>query len=374
MSGLASNHRHVVMVIGGYGFFGTRICTALASNRQVHLLIAGRSLEPARQLAADLGLPAEQAIELDVDSASLPVILQTLGVQTLVHTAGPFQQQSYAVARAAITAGCNYIDLADGRDFVAGIGVLDDDARKRGVSVISGASSVPALSSAVVDRYAAGFRRLDAIHLGIASGARAPGLATVRGIFGYCGKPFPQWRAGKWVSAYGWLDLTRHQFPDPVGRRWLGSCDIPDLTLFPARYPTVQTVSFQAGFASDSGHLLVWTLSGLVKAGILPSLSPLASTLNRVSRAIERWVSDRGSMFVQLEGIGVDGEPCTRLWNLLAARNHGPSIPCGAAIALSQKLASGVALPAGAMPCMGLLSVAEYLAPLRDLDIHEVAP
>ncbi len=277
------------MVIGGYGFFGTRICTALASNRQVTCSSQDEvwnrhgSLQPTSDCQ-----PSRQSNWMWTRPAC-PSFCKHWASRLWFTLQGLSSSSPYAVARAAITAGCNYIDLADGRDFVAGIGVLDDDARKRGVSVISGASSVPALSSAVVDRYAAGFRRLDAIHLGIASGARAPGLATVRGIFGYCGKPFPQWRAGKWVSAYGWLDLTRHQFPDPVGRRWLGSCDIPDLTLFPARYPTVQTVSFQAGFASDSGHLLVWTLSGLVKAGILPSLSPLASTLNRVSRAIERW-------------------------------------------------------------------------------------
>ena len=61
-----------------------------------------------------------------------------------------------------------------------------------------------------------------------------------------------------------------------------------------------------------------------------------------------------------------------RRWNLLAGQNHGPYIPCGAAIALARKLASAMALPAGAMPCIGLLTVKEFLAPLRNLDIREV--
>jgi hypothetical protein len=58
----------------------------------------------------------------------------------------------------------------------------------------------------------------------------------------------------------------------------------------------------------------------------------------------------------------------------LAAQNHGPQIPCGAAVALVRKLAGGGALPLGAMPCVGLLSVEEYLAPLADLDVREVMP
>jgi hypothetical protein len=46
------------------------------------------------------------------------------------------------------------VDLADGRDFVCGIDVLDPQAKAAGVLLLSGASSVPALSSAVVDALA----------------------------------------------------------------------------------------------------------------------------------------------------------------------------------------------------------------------------
>jgi hypothetical protein len=82
-------------------------------------------------------------------------------------------------------------------------------------------------------------------------------------------------------------------------------------------------------------------------------------------------VSDKGGMFVMLEGQAAGGEPLRVNWNLIAENNHGPHIPCGAAIALARKLVSGALLPAGAMPCMGLLTVEEFLEPLRDLSISE---
>ena len=113
------------------------------------------------------------------------------------------------------------------------------------------APALPALSSAVVGRYLAQFVRLDTIEFGISSGGRAPGLATVRGVFSYGGKSFKEWREGVWCTAHGWGDLKWHHFPPPLGRRLLSSCDIPDLTLFPALYPTVRTVTFHAGFASS---------------------------------------------------------------------------------------------------------------------------
>lgn len=363
-----------VLLLGGYGFFGQRIAGALCSDPGLRVLIGGRDHGKALELTHRLGLPEAQAVRIDATDPGFGALLRAHAVDILVHTAGPFQGQDYTVAHAAIAVGCHYIDLADGRAFVTGIEALDALARSRGVSVISGASSVPALSSAVVDRYRAAFSRLDSIRIGIASGARAPGLATVRGVFSYCGKPIPRWERGSWVETQGWLDLQRHHFPSPVGRRWLGSCDVPDLALFPRRYPGVQTVSFHAGFASDAGHLAVWMLARLVKAGLLASMSAWAAPLSRMSRWIEPLVSDKGGMFVELAGLDPDGHPLRRCWHLVAAQNHGPFVPCGAAIALVRKLAGGASFAPGAYPCAGLLSVEEYLAPLSDLDIRQVPP
>jgi len=363
-----------VLVLGGYGFFGTRIAKALAEDARVRVLIGGRDPEKAVATAHALGLPAQQSVSVDAHGGDLAARLRALGVGVVVHTAGPFQTQGYDVAQAAIDAGWHYIDLADGREFVAGITALDAQARRNGVSVISGASSLPALTSAVVDRYAPRFAELTAIRIGIATGARAPGLATVRAVFGYLGKQFTRLEDGACVTTYGGLDLHRHRFPEPVGARWMSSCDVPDLEVLPARYATVRTVTFHAGFASNVGHLVVYALAGLVRGGLLNSALPLAGPLNRLARIIEPAVNHRGGMFVTLEGTGHGGEAQSLTWTLLAAQNHGPQIPCGAAIALVRKLANGHALPLGATPCVGLLSVEEYLAPLRELDIIEMPP
>jgi saccharopine dehydrogenase-like NADP-dependent oxidoreductase len=360
-----------VLVLGGYGFFGHRIAAALASIESLRVLVGGRNLERAKAAARTLGLAVDHAVTLDAHDSHLADVLGRLQVDVLIHAAGPFQGQDYSVARAAIEAGCHYIDLADARQFVVGISALGALASAAGVTVISGASSVPALSSAVIERHLPRFRRLEAIRIGISSGARAPGLATVKGVFSYGGKPIRSWQDGAWIDAYGWLNLTRHQFPPPLGKRWLGSCDVPDLDLFPERYPTARTVSFQAGFASDLGHLVIWGLAGLVKAGIVSDMRRFASPLKRLSRWMEPIVSDKGGMFVMLEGEGTDGAPLRIEWNLLAEKNHGPQIPCAAAIALAEKIGSGVALPTGAMPCVGLLTVEEFLEPLRDLRIRE---
>lgn len=362
---------HCVLVLGGYGFFGKRIAAELARQPGMRVLIAGRNLEKARSAARILDLADDHAVVLDAHGADLSRRLGELGVDTVVHTAGPFQGQGYRVAEAAIAAGVNYIDLADGRDFVVNIGQLDEAARRARVTIVSGASSVPGLSSAVVDQYRGDFSSLETIRMGIGTGARTPGLATVQGIFGYCGKPISRLENGSWTASYGWLDLKRHTFPAPVGRRWLGSCDIPDLDLFPKRYSTARTVTFHAGFASDLGHLVVWCLAKLVRLGVLNSMRMFAPLLTRLSTWIEPLVSDKGAMFVEMHGRDASGSPVTKIWNLVVSNNHGPYVPCGASIALVKKLSTG-GLPAGAFPCMGLLTVDEYLAPLSALNIRVI--
>jgi saccharopine dehydrogenase-like NADP-dependent oxidoreductase len=361
-----------VLVIGGGGFFGARIAASLAGVAALRVLIGGRDAHRARSAAIAAGLPAANAVVMNAADPRLADALRPLDLALIIHAAGPFQGQNYDVARAAVEIGCHYVDLADGRGFVAGIETLDAEARARGVAVISGASSVPALSSAVVDRYLPRFDRLDSIEMGISSGARAPGLATVEGVFSYGGKAVRCWNDGAWTSSFGWRDLSRHHFPSLLGARWLSTCDIPDLELFPKRYAPVRSVSFKAGFASDLGHLVVFGLAGLVKAGLVHSMRSFAAPLNRASRLIEPLVSDRGGMFVALRGKSVEGGPLAVCWNLLAAQNHGPYVPCGAAIALARQFASGARWSAGARPCMGLLTVDEYLEPLRTLDIREV--
>ena len=149
------------LVLGGYGNFGARICKALAADPSIELLIGGRSRPRAQALAIGLGGGA-RGVALDHTDHGFAQALRTLGVELLIHTAGPFQQQSYAVAQAAATAAAHYIDLADSRRFVCDFPQSMDPAfRAAGCVAVSGASTVPALSSAVVEHLCKGWQRIE---------------------------------------------------------------------------------------------------------------------------------------------------------------------------------------------------------------------
>src|SRR6185503_955935 len=349
-----------VVVLGGYGNFGRRIVADLARDRDHRVIVAGRDAKQARAAADETGASAEAV--LDSRAANLAAELKRLGANVVVHTAGPFQGQDYAVAQACVEARAHYIDLADGRAYVCGIGALDEAARRNDLLVVSGASSVPALSSAVVDMLRPQFSTIESIEHGITSGAKPPGLAAMEGVLGYAGKPMASWHGAAWRTVHGWQDLTRHTYPAPVGARWLANCDVPDLELFPRRYSPVRTVQFRAGVASAAGMFVTSGASWLVRAGVLTSLTPYVPMLRRAALAIERFGSKYSGMHVTVRGLDAQSRSLSRTWWLLAARDHGPNVPCFPAIALARRLLRGEVEVRGAMPCMGLLTVDEILA------------
>lgn len=359
----------VVVVVGGYGTFGSRAAERLARGKTATIVIAGRSATRAADAAAALQNQSGAEITSAVVDAERPdqAALRDLRPAVVINASGPFQSQSYALAEAAIAAGAHYVDLADGRAFVTGITRLDEAARAADVLVASGASSVPALAAAVIDRRLSDFAHLEAIDYGIVpAGDFDPGIATTRSILGYVGKPFTTIRGGKRVDVHGWQGVAAHVFPT-IGRRWLGYCDVPDLDLLPRRYPHVQTLTFRAGLAVAPMHFGMWGLSWLVRAGLLRNAGRLAEPLLSMKRWFAGFGGNTGAMFVTLTGTGPDGKPLQSTWHLLAPGGRGPYVPPAPAVIVTRKLLDGTLMARGAMPALGLMTLDEFVAETADL-------
>ncbi len=354
-----------VLLLGGYGQFGARVAGELAGDQDIELWIAGRDAARAAVFAAGLRGRA-RAAGLDATAADLPAQVSELAPQLVIHAAGPFQGRDYRVAQAAIACGAHYVDLADAREFVCGIGALDAAARERGVLVASGASTVPAISCAVVDAFAESFGTLETVDIGISPGNRTPrGLATVAAILHSVGRPFRWWEGCRWRHVHGWQRLRRWRYPAPVGARWHAACDVPDLDLFPARYPGSANVRFRAGLELRTLHFGLWVLSWLARSRLVSNWSAHATALKRMSDWFERNGTDAGAMYVELRGLAPDGQPRTVRWQMLAERGDGPQIPATPAVVIARKLARGEIVQRGAMPCLGLMTLAEVLDALQ---------
>lgn len=358
-----------VLIIGGYGNFGSYIAQNLASHPNIQLIIGGRSPEKARAFASTLkAVHKVEVAVLDIHT-DLGKSLKQIEPFLVIHTSGPYQAQDHFVAEACIKAGCHYIDLADARDFVASIVGLDADAQKKGVTVISGASSVPGLSSAILDAYQDQFKELQSVEYGITTAQHINrGLATTQAILSYTGKPFKTLIDGKMQTVYGWQSLKKRDFWQ-VGRRFLANCDVPDLAVFPERYPALKEQRFFAGIELPFLHLGLWGLSWFVRMGLFPNLSTRAGLLLKAYKLFDRFGSDVSAFYMCMQGLDDRGGMKEIVFDLVAKSGDGPNIPCMPAILLARKLVEGVGPKQGAIPCLGLITLDEYLTALAPLDI-----
>lgn len=350
-----------ILVLGGYGNFGARISRALAAGDGIALMVAGRDPQRATAFAQSLGGGGASGVRIDIQAPDFAKDLRALGADLVIHTAGPFQSQDYGVAHAVAAAGAHYIDLADGRRFVCDFpAALDASFRVAGRTAISGASTVPALSSAVVDHLASGWQRIDSIDICIAPAQGAPrGEATLAGVLAYCGAPIRIWRDGQWIEQPGWANPTKVQFARMRPRRG-ALCDIPDLELFPARYEGVRTVMFRAALEVGMTQQAFAAMAFMRRLGLLPSPQKLAPLLHATGGMFDAFGTALGGMVVRIEGVDAQGTATRRAWHIAADDNHGPEIPCMAAFLLARRLARGDALPVGAQACAGLLTLDEF--------------
>lgn len=351
------------VVIGGFGNFGERICRRLATEGGLELIAT------SRHVSGDFQSAGVEAAKLDTGSATFAGDLKSLKPDLVIHCAGPFQGQDYRVALASLACGSNYIDIADGRGFVTGfVSAVGPSAMRAERFAITGASTLPALSSAVVDSLKASFSTLGAIDIVIAPGQQAArGAATIAGVLGYAGTPFKWWRNGQWRTAYGWQELNKEGFT--FGVRMAAACDVPDLELFPARYPGVQTVTFRAALEISMQHYALWLVAAFKQLGLALPMSRWAAAFNRVATWLGWLGSDTGGMSIRVTGKDHAGRALCRRWEVVAKANHGPEIPCMAAVILANRLRRGEAFAPGAKVCMGTLGLSEFEAEFSRWDI-----
>ncbi|MEY4556122.1 MAG: hypothetical protein RL093_1241 [Pseudomonadota bacterium] len=351
-----------VLVIGASGVFGSRLCEGLLRSG-FEVVAAGRDRSRTEALAARLraAFPGGWIDTATLDVTTLTAAeLKATGAAIVADMAGPFQGAEPTTARAAVAAGLSYVDLADGREFVAAFPALDAAARAAGVAALTGCSSTPALSNSVLDRLTDGWREVVSVEAAISPGARAPrGLSVMRAILSWLGRPVRVFEGGGWTTRRGWSGLYRRDFGD-AGRRRVSLCETPDLDLFPGRFRPRERALFLAGLEPWPAHVGAWLLAGLVRVLRFDPV-PLAGLLVRLSGWASVVGSDRGAMRVEAYGVDGEGRSARAVWRLVAEPGEGPVTPTLPALAAIKAIAAG-RIKAGARACVGALSLEDIVA------------
>jgi hypothetical protein len=357
-----------VLIVGGYGTFGGRIVELLQDEARLTLIIAGRSLQKAQTYCTARNRPKARLVAAAFDrSGDLPARLKQLRPDVLVDASGPFQaygKGQYRLVEACLAAGVNYLDLADGSDFVAGIGAFDEAARIAGKYVLSGVSSFPVLTAAVVRRLSSDLARVDAIRGGIAPSPYAGvGENVIRAIAGYAGQPITLKRDGAAAAAYPFTEHMRFTIAPPghlpLRSTMFSLVDVPDLRALAELWPDVKSVWMGAGPVPESLHRALVAFAWLVRTRLMTSLSPLAPLMHLASNHL-RWGEHRGGMFVEIDGADTSGALHKRSWHLVAEGDDGPLIPSMAVAAMILRALEGHTPRSGARAAVRDLELDDY--------------
>ena len=364
-----------LLIIGGYGTFGGRLAGLLANNPNLTLLIAGRSLHKA-QTFVEQNSSAMIPVAFDRDGDALTQI-KALAPDIVIDASGPFQaygEKPYRVAEAAISIGAHYLDLADGTDFVCNIETLDTAAREKDVFVLAGTSTCPVLTTAVARELSRDLARVESITGGIAPSPFAGlGRSVVEAIADYAGKPIQVIRDGQ-LKADHTITSTREFTIAPPGDVPLppmtfSLIDVPELRLLSNLDKPPRNTWLGVSTTPAIYHRLLRLVARLVKAGIVPTLRPLAGVMHFVMNHLS-WGEHRGGMFIEVRGTDLQGEQVRQSWHLIANGDNGPNVPALAAAAIVHRCIDGRAPKPGARPAMDDLDLSDYLPMFEALDIR----
>lgn len=353
-----------VLILGGYGVFGGRLAVLLADIERLELIIAGRDLARAEDFCRRFQGRA-RVTPLRLDRCDILDALRIHRPDLVVDASGPFQdygEHRYRVIEACIDERIDYLDFADAADFVFGVAALDQQAKQAGIVVLSGVSSFPVLTAAVL-RHMAKTMEIISVEGGIAPSPYAGiGLNVMRAVVGYAGAPVTLRRQGREACGVGLAESMRFTVAVP-GRLPLRNIrfslvDVPDLRVIPPEYPAMTDIWMGAGPVPEVLHRILNVLARVRHRLRLPSLVPFAGLFYAVLNRM-KYGEHRGGMFIRARG-RVEGQPVERSWHLLAEGDDGPFIPSMAIEAIVRQLIAGERPANGARPATHALELSDY--------------
>jgi saccharopine dehydrogenase (NAD+, L-lysine-forming) len=207
------------LVLGGTGGMGQGVARDLIKQEQIKKVILGDiNIDPSRVQDKLHASGKVSLIRIDVnDHKGLVKAIKDTDV--VINCAGPFYKTAVAVARAAVEAKVNYIDICDDYEATEILFTSDIDqaAKEAGITVLTGMGSDPGTNNVIVKWYANQLDRVDEIALfWVVSIAELSGAAWDHGLHMTIGK-IPQYLNGKLEYVEGGTGEETAEFLEPLG-------------------------------------------------------------------------------------------------------------------------------------------------------------
>jgi saccharopine dehydrogenase (NAD+, L-lysine-forming) len=208
-----------VLVIGGTGGMGQGVTRDLIKQEQIKQVILGDiNVDPNRVQEKLRASQKVVLLKIDVNDHQ-GMVGAIRKVDVVINCAGPFYKTAVAVARAAVEAKVNYIDICDDYEAAEILFASDIDkaAKDAGITVLTGMGSDPGTNNVLVKWYANKLDRVDEIYLyWVVSIAELAGAAWDHSLHMILGK-IPQYLDGKLEYVEGGSGEETEKFLEPLG-------------------------------------------------------------------------------------------------------------------------------------------------------------
>jgi len=349
-----------IVVLGGAGDMGSHVVRDLIEHTQAMVTVADYRKDLAEKLAAQLGPRAKAAFVDATDEASLVSALK--GADAAVGCVGPFYKFAPAMARAAIAAGVNYVDICDDYGPMRDLFAMHGEAQARRVTLVTGLGWTPGMSNLCARLGASKLDAVDSIKVAWVGGSGdSSGLAVVKHVFYAITGEVPTYRHGQTVNVPALAGKESVEFPAPLGRVEVFDCGHPEPLTIP-RYIKAHNVSLKGALIPKWNDQLA---ALFVKLGLTKTPGRI-DALARFVHSIEDVFRTGGA--IPLSGLRVDvigtknGQP--RTYSYLAADRMGrlTSIPAAVGAVM---LASGQIEDKGVFAPEGVIEPKPFLAELE---------
>ncbi|MCD4674723.1 MAG: saccharopine dehydrogenase NADP-binding domain-containing protein [Desulfobacula sp.] len=207
------------LIIGGVGAMGQGVARDLIKQEQVtDVILADLYPDPERLSKKLRENEKSTLIKMDVNDHEA-MVNAFKEVNVVINTAGPFYKTAVPVAKAAVEAKVNYIDICDdyeGTEILFN-SEIDKLAKEAGITVLTGMGSDPGTNNILVKWYADRLDSVDDIYLyWVVSIAELAGAAWDHSLHMTLGK-IPQYIDGKLVHVEGGTEEVAEQFLEPLG-------------------------------------------------------------------------------------------------------------------------------------------------------------
>lgn len=242
-----------ILILGGYGYAGRLLAKWLLKESDARLVLAGRNAEKARALAEELNaeFPGDRVGSTAADAADPASLRQALRGANMVLVASTTTQHTERVARAALEAGADYLDLQFAPERIPVLRAMAGEIERAGRCFITEAGFHPGMLAPMIRFAAPHFTRLESAVVGCVLNPEGgmPYTESVGELMGafkdYQSQVF---KDGRWQCA-GYFKMRAIDFGGGFGRRKCYSMVLEELRPIPESFPSLKDMGFyMAGF------------------------------------------------------------------------------------------------------------------------------